>query len=100
MSNVPACLKATVSREIGAETILWADTPGRWAYGRGHWKTSLFGIPFTAFSVFWMLGASGRLESFHSGKSALFFTLWGLMFVGIGVAMQLSRSTLRGQKAL
>jgi len=91
MSNVPTCLRDTVSREIGAEAILWADRPGPWAYGRRHWKTSLFGIPFTAFSVFWTLGASGRLESFRSGRPAPpFFTLWGLMFVGIGVAMLLA----------
>lgn len=91
MSNVPACLSEAVSREVGNESILWADAPGDWAYARRHLKTSLFGIPFTAFAVFWTLGASGRIDAFRSGKPAPpFFTLWGLMFVGIGVAMLLA----------
>jgi hypothetical protein len=99
MSNVAACLRDTVSREIGAETVLWAHAPGVWAYGRRHCKTSLFGIPFTAFSVFWTLAASGRLESFGPEKSAPpFFTWWGLMFVGVGVAMLLA-PLLAGIKA-
>ena len=91
MSDVPTCLKDTVSREIGAETILWAGPPGPRAYSRRHWKTTLLGIPWTAFAVFWTLGASGGLESFLSGKPAPpFFVLWGLMFVGVGVAMLLA----------
>jgi hypothetical protein len=99
MDNIPACLKDAVSREIGAEAVRWADTPGPWAYGRRHWKTSLFGIPFTAFSVFWTLAASGRFEAFGCGKPAPpFFMLWGLMFVGIGMAMLLA-PLLAGFKA-
>src|SRR5262249_18471178 len=44
-----------------------------------------------AFSVFWTLAASGRLESFPSGKPAQpFFMLWGLMFIVIGLVMLLS----------
>ena len=99
MNNIPACLQEAVSREIGAETVLWADAPGPWAYGRRHWKTSFFGIPFTAFAVFWTLGASGRLESFHSGKPPPpFIALWGLMFVAIGITM-LVAPVLAGIKA-
>jgi len=91
MNNVPTCLRETVLREIGSETVLWADGPGEWAYARRHWKTSLIGIPFTAFAVFWTLSASGRLESFRSHRPAPpFFTLWGLMFVGFGLAMLLA----------
>jgi hypothetical protein len=91
MYNVPRCLKDVVSRELGGENILWADSPGPWAYGRRYWKNSLFGIPFTAFSVFWTFAASGGLGSHHSEKSPPpFFILWGLMFVAIGVGMLLS----------
>jgi hypothetical protein len=91
MDNLPSCLREVVSRELGAENVLWADSPGSWAYGRRYWKTSLLGIPFTAFAVFWTLGASGHLESFRSSKPAPdFFVLWGLMFVAIGVGMLLS----------
>ena len=93
MRNPPACLKEAVARELGIETIVWADGPGTSAYSRRYWKTSLFGIPFLAFSVFWTLGASGRLEGFRSkgGQSApTFFILWGLMFVAIGLGLILS----------
>lgn len=89
--NIPSCLNDAVTSELGAEHVLWSDSPAPWAYGRRFWKNSLIGIPFTAFAVFWTLGASGRLESFHSAKPAPdFFILWGLMFVAIGVGMLLS----------
>ena len=91
MQNLPPCLKNVVSREVGAENVLWANAPGPWAYGRRHWKTTLAGIPFTVFAVFWTLAVSGRLEAFRSAKPApSFFELWGLMFVGIGTAMLLA----------
>ena len=91
MQNLPTCLKDVVPRELGNEDVLWADSPGPWAYGRRHWKTSLLGIPFTAFAVFWTLAASGQLQGFRSSKPAPdFFILWGLMFVAIGVGLLLS----------
>ena len=91
MDGVPSCLEADVSRELGGEKVLWADTPGEWAYGRRYWKNALVGIPFTAFAVFWTLGASGQLEAFRSKEPApAFFQLWGLMFVAVGVGMLLS----------
>jgi hypothetical protein len=91
VDNIPSCLKDTVSWEIGSESVLWADTPAPWVYARRHWKTALFGIPFTAFAVFWTLGVDGRLENVRSGNHAPpLILLAGLMFIGIGVSMLLS----------
>lgn len=68
------------------ERIEWMDTPiPRFFTGKSTAKF-LFAIPWTAFAIFWMYGASGfKLDS---GISV--FALFGLPFVLIGIAMLLS----------
>ncbi len=49
----------------------------------------LFGIPFTAFSVFWMVMASGGVGRAPGGVFG-FFPLFGIPFLLVGLAMLLS----------
>jgi len=89
MQQAPAILRDDVKRELAGERVLWAGVPTRWGYVARSWKTALFGIPFTAFSVFYTFEAGGV-----SGKGEhafmLFFPLWGMIFVAIGLTMLLS----------
>ena len=96
-------LAELVEREIApGERVVWAAQPiPRW-FAPGAIGATLFMIPWTAFAVLWtvlaLLGTHGRLGggSAHpatsptpSGVAAVFgicFPLWGLIFVGFGVA--------------
>jgi len=54
---------------------------------------ALFGIPWTAFAVFWTYGAAGGFSSAHShvrgapGLFFYFFPLWGVPFILVGLGM-------------
>ena len=88
MDLAPEEIADDVRRELGGERILWAASPDRWGYSRRYWTSVLMGIPFTAFAIFWTY----QVVSIPSkaGAVAVFFPLWGLMFVGIGLFMLLS----------
>ena len=84
---VPMELRERVERELEAgERVVWMERP----IGR-MWTTVsvaafLFGIPWTGFAVFWMLGAAGfEWPDFREGES--FFCLFGLPFILIGLGM-------------
>ena len=89
----PEAIAADVRRELAGEGLLWAGRPDPWDYARGTWSTAAFGIPFLAFAVFWTHQVA-RLPAKASGGGpgaiATFFPLWGLMFVGFGLAMLLT----------
>ena len=89
MQPPPASIAEAVSRELLGERILWAASPDRWAYASRYWKTALFGIPFAAFAIFWTYQASHIPAKVVQGL-AVFFPLWGLMFVLFGLTMLLS----------
>jgi hypothetical protein len=76
-----------------------ADADVQWV-GRPDWRTVLkwgmltwcFAVPWTLFSVFWTLAAAGAIVSgpgrSSSGSWFVFiFPLWGLPFIGVGIAM-------------
>ena len=86
MDPAPPAISDAVSRELSGEHVLWAASPNRWAYANKYWKTALFGIPFAAFAIFWTYMATHGVSKGHAAIP-LFFPLWGLMFVGIGLAM-------------
>lgn len=72
------------------EPLLWA---GRGSPGRLAMKgipATLFGIPFTAFSIFWMYMAAGqRVPDVSGGRITDYFWLWGLPFFAVGCGMLL-----------
>jgi hypothetical protein len=84
------------------EKLLWAEQPLPGAFTRQSLGKVIFGIPFTAFAVFWMYAAAGGLD--HSSHRAhgppVFFSLFGIPFLLIGLGMLTSpiwtrRKTLR-----
>ena len=70
----------------GGETTRWSGRPNP---SRAAWKVSpivFFAIPWTAFSLFWIAGASGFKIPDFSGPAS-FFPLFGVPFVLIGLGM-------------
>jgi len=73
-----------------SETITWTAGPNPRRMARKAWFLVLFGIPWTGFAIFWMIGAAGfKLPDFSSGEGIahVCFSLFGLPFVLIGLAM-------------
>jgi hypothetical protein len=89
IQEAPHSISEAVARELQGEAILWASSPNRWAYSSKYWKTAAFGIPFFAFSIFWTYMAL-RIPAKAASPVAVFFPLWGLMFVFFGAAMLLA----------
>ena len=79
-----------MATELGDEAPLWAASPDGWALARRLWKNALIGIPFTAFAIFWTWTAAGGFSDRKGHSAPAFFILWGLMFVGFGLATLLS----------
>jgi hypothetical protein len=73
------------------EKLVWADQPRAGALARREFPKALFGIPFTAFAVFWVFGAwhSTNQSTAHNTPFVI-FPLFGLIFVGIGLITLLS----------
>ncbi len=66
------------------EKLVWADRPSALGLARRDGAKFLFGIPFTAFAVFWTtMAATGTKQA--PGAIGIFFPLWGFMFIGIGL---------------
>ncbi len=83
------------------ETLLWAGQPSPGRMARQGIVPMLFGIPFTAFALFWTAMAGGFAFLFNgvarsaggSGAFAapfLLFPLFGLIFVAVGLGLLLS----------
>ncbi|WP_148714470.1 hypothetical protein [Chitinolyticbacter meiyuanensis] len=85
VSTLPASLQKRLHAELKpGEIVVWAGQPIPSHFMRSGFGLWLFFIPWTAFSVFWMAGASGfTLPDFSHGWS--FFPLFGLPFLLIGL---------------
>jgi hypothetical protein len=89
MQAAPPDIADAVARELLGERVIWAASPDRWAYAKKYWANALLGIPFFAFSVFWLYGVT-NIPPKVGHAVPVFFPLWGLMFVGIGLTMLVS----------
>lgn len=68
------------------ERIVWTGQPRPGRFALRAMPLFLFGLPWTAFAVFWVAGASGfKFPDFSKGFG--FFPLFGLPFVLIGLGM-------------
>lgn len=87
-SGIPYKLHETVERELEiGEGIVWSGMPRRTFFTPAATGTFLFGIPWTAFAVFWTLTA-GLGTMFSDGFSIFsFFPLFGVPFILIGIGM-------------
>ena len=79
MSDAAAIL---TSQLRDGEQIVWIDRPIPLAYAKSKIGKGLFGIPFFAFSVFWLIKAA------QSGEPLM--ALFGVPFVAVGAWLILS----------
>src|SRR5437763_9868076 len=80
-------LAALVDAELASgERMVWVGQPIPSRYARGSLAIVLFGIPWTAFAIFWMAGVSGfKIPNLTRGFG--WFPLFGIPFVLIGLGM-------------
>ena len=99
-TTVPSSFQSMVESEMqSGERIVWMDQPIGARLARSAWPIVLFGLPWTAFAVFWMWGATWGTSQTESAGPFKFFPLFGLPFVLIGVGMLSSPYwLLRGAK--
>lgn len=81
-------LEDMVKRELAAgERVLWMQQPIPRYFTTASTSAFLFAIPWTAFAIFWICGASGfKLPDFSKGGFS-YFPLFGIPFVLIGIGM-------------
>ena len=84
---IPSRLQEKVDRELErGERIEWIDMPVPRYFTPVATSAFLFGIPWTAFAVFWICGAAGfKIPDFTNGFD--FFPFFGVPFVLIGIGM-------------
>jgi len=85
--SLPPRLRSLVEYELAdGEELIWAAQPDPRRFALKSLPIVLFGIPFTAFALFWIAGASGfKIPDFS--KEIAFFPLFGIPFVLIGLGM-------------
>ncbi len=89
--RLPPELERQINNELDSEeTILWTGQPLPRLFARQGIGPMLFGIPFTAFAVFWMWGASGFGHPTHMPGPFVLFPLFGLPFLLTGLGVLLS----------
>lgn len=87
MTLLPADVRARAQGELEpGEHVVWVGQPVPRLAARGAWVISVFAVPWTAFAVFWMVGAS---------HAAGLFGLFGIPFVAIGIAMFFAPAWMR-----
>jgi hypothetical protein len=90
LGNIPQRLQARVNRELGPmEVIRWIEQPIPRYFTTKAKGFFFFGIPWTAFAIFWTCGAAGfELPDFSEGiKGVELFPLFGIPFILIGLGM-------------
>jgi hypothetical protein len=101
--NRPADIPTERQRLIDSELyrderVTWSAQPLPGRMARKAWPTLLFGLPWTAFAVFWVIMASrGIRGAGPSGMFSLFFPLFGVPFILIGIVLLSSPWWLRRQ---
>jgi hypothetical protein len=86
----PELRRALDAELADGERIVWLRQPVPWLIWRASLVVLIFGVPWTAFAVFWTLGAAGLIGTSGarpSGWWAYIFPLWGVPFILIGFAM-------------
>src|SRR5262245_60481290 len=87
-NQIPYELREKVNRELDAgEQIQWLQMPVPRYFTPGATAGFLFGIPWTAFAIFWTAGASWGTS--RAGDAGFFrvFPLFGVPFILIGLGM-------------
>jgi hypothetical protein len=85
--NLPTFTRDVVMREVDGRNVAWVDQPNARAAMWSGFIYWLFGIPWTVFSLFWMVGASGYAFTGTTNAGQLLFASFGIPFVLIGFGM-------------
>lgn len=91
MFNLPSEIQSKINQELKrGEVVRWAGQPNLEKFistaKAGRFLIWLFFIPWTAFSMFWIAGAAGfKIPDFSEPSFQLFFPLFGLPFLFIGI---------------
>ncbi len=89
--SIPQSLRDTVDRELECdERIEWIGTPKRVFFTPVATGAFLFGIPWTAFALFWTAGAAWGTNMKEGPGLFSLFPLFGLPFILIGFGMLFS----------
>jgi hypothetical protein len=90
---LPRHLRDAVHAELAAgETVLWAGQPDPARSMRSSLGIVFFGVPWTAFSVFWTVMAFAMTRQANGTPAAfgILFPLFGVPFILVGFGMLLS----------
>jgi hypothetical protein len=95
ISTLPQDLQQRLRAELRpGEMVIWSGQPDPGRFMKSGFKLWFFFVPWTAFAIFWIGGASGfHMPTFDSGWS--FFPLFGLPFLLIGLGGMSSPFWLR-----
>ncbi|MGE3317569.1 MAG: hypothetical protein AB7O26_20860 [Planctomycetaceae bacterium] len=87
ISDLPVELQQLIESEVvEGETIVWLGRPVAIRVAKPMFAIFAFGIPWTAFALFWMAGAAGfQWPQFNKAEDL--FPLFGLPFVLVGLGM-------------
>jgi hypothetical protein len=81
-------LRSQVEMELqSGERIAWMDQPIPGRLARGSLGLVIFGIPWTAFSIFWVTMAAKGMSKSGVGPIGWLFPLFGVPFILIGIGM-------------
>jgi hypothetical protein len=81
-------LRASVESELTSqEQVVWVEQPIPWLVARSTLPILLFGIPFTAFALFWIGMAAFGINQAGNAGPLWIFPLFGLPFILVGLAM-------------
>jgi hypothetical protein len=88
ISLLPPAIRSQVETELeSGERAVWMDQPIPRKMARKTLPGVLFGIPWTAFAIFWVVMASHGVAKGGNNGPGIFFPLFGLPFVLIGFGM-------------
>jgi len=99
-ATLPNQVRNRVEMELrSGERIVWAGQPIPARFVRVSWLLVVFGIFWTAFSIFWVVGASFVTSRGSTPGPFMLFPLFGVPFVAIGIGMLTSPIWMRKKAA-
>lgn len=85
--QIPFEIQRMIDSELSSgERVTWSGQPIPGRLARKAIPLVIFGIPWTAFAIFWTFGAWHTTKAAHDGYSSA-FPLFGLPFILIGLGM-------------
>jgi hypothetical protein len=87
ISGFPREVQSRVERELASgEKVEWMGQPIPRRLAKASWPIVVFGIPWTAFALFWTAGAAWGTSKTGVGLLNL-FPLFGIPFILVGLGM-------------